>query len=299
MDEFVKDIKNQFKKANIVLRFIYANVAVYLLFALLGVAYMLFNRSVEGVFQYLAFPSSFMRFLTQPWSIITYMFMHAGFFHLLFNMLWLYWFGQIFLRFFSAVHLRGLYFLGGMCGGLLYMFFYNVFPYFSSMVESAILVGASASVLAIVMATAYREPNYPIRLFIFGSFPLKYLAIFMVVSDLLFMTSTNAGGHIAHIGGALAGFWFAASLPKGKDRTRWVNIVIDTIVHFFSTPFKLRKKKPKMKIHKGKRQMDYDYNEEQNKKTGEVDRILEKLKKSGYVSLTEEEKKSLFDASKK
>lgn len=299
MEDFITNIKNQFKKADTVLRFIYVNIAIFLLFALLSIILQLFNRSGDVLFQQLALPASFIRFIFQPWSIISYMFMHAGIIHLLFNMLWLYWFGQIFLHFFSAIHLRGLYFLGGIFGGFLYMVSYNIFPYFDPMIEVSTMVGASASVLAIVMATAYREPNYPIRLFLFGTLRLKYLAAFAIISDLLFITSANAGGHIAHLGGALAGLWFASSLSKGKDRTRWINSIINGIIRFFTTPFKKRKKKPKMKIYKGKRQQDYDYNTQKRQDSAEVDRILEKLKKSGYASLTEEEKKSLFDASKR
>ena len=134
------------------------------------------------------------------YQIFTYMFMHAGFLHILFNMLWLYWFGALFLYFFSGKHLRGLYIVGGICGGLLYMISYNVFPYFRPMTAYSTMVGASASVLAIVVATAYREPNYPVRLLFFGNVRLKYLALIVVLTDLLFITSSNAGGHIAHLG---------------------------------------------------------------------------------------------------
>lgn len=299
MENFIANIKEQFKRADTVLRFIYVNAAIFLILALIGVILQLFNRSGDILFQQLALPASFSRFLFQPWSIISYMFMHAGILHLLFNMLWLYWFGQIFLHFFSAIHLRGLYFLGGICGGLLYMVSYNIFPYFAPVIEVSTMVGASASVLAIVIATAYKEPNYPIRLFLLGTLRLKYLAAFAIISDLLFITSANAGGHIAHLGGALAGLWFASSLSKGKDRTRWINNVLNGIVRFFTSPLKKRAKKPKMKVYKGKRQQDYDYNAKKKQESAEVDRILEKLKKSGYASLTEEEKKSLFDASKK
>lgn len=155
------------------------------------------------------------------------MFMHAGFLHILFNMLWLYWFGSLFLYFFSGKHLRGLYVLGGICGGLFYMIAYNIFPYFSQTLPFSTLVGASASVLAIVAATAYREPNYRVQLFLFGAVRLKYLALIVIGTDLLFITSNNAGGHIAHLGGALAGLWFAASLSKGKDVTYWINWFLD------------------------------------------------------------------------
>ena len=104
---------------------------------------------------------------------------------------------------------------------------YNVFPLFSSQVTGATLVGASASVLAIVAATAYREPNYRVQLFLFGAVRLKYLALVVIGIDVLSITSSNAGGHIAHLGGALAGLWFAASLSKGKDVTYWINWFLD------------------------------------------------------------------------
>ena len=227
------------------------------------------------------------------------MFMHANFMHILFNMLWLYWFGSLFLYFFSGKHLRGLYILGGICGGLLYMVSYNVFPYFDSVIASSTLVGASASVLAIVVATAYREPNYRVQLLLFGAVRLKYLALIVVATDLLFITSSNAGGHIAHLGGALAGLWFAASLKKGTDITAWINKAIDAILALFER--KTWQRKPKMKVHYGNsnaaRQKDYDYNARKKAQSDEIDRILDKLKKSGYESLTTQEKKSLFDAS--
>ena len=226
--------------------------------------------------------------------------MHAGFLHILFNMLWLYWFGSLFLYFFSGKHLRGVYVLGGICGGLFYMAAYNIFPYFSEVLPHATLVGASASVLAIVAATAYREPNYRVQLFLFGAVRLKYLALIVIGRDLLFITSNNAGGHIAHLGGALAGLWFAASLSKGKDLTSGINWFIDGFASLFQK--KTWKRKPKMKVHYGSdtsREKDYDYNARKKAQSDEVDRILEKLKKSGYESLTTEEKKSLFDASKR
>lgn len=298
MGHIITDLKEAFRRGNVFIQLIYINIGVYVLTSLVGIILQLFNRSGAGIFDLLALPASFTRFLTQPWSIITYMFMHADFMHILFNMLWLYWFGSLFLYFFSGKHLRGLYLLGGICGGLLYMVSYNLFPYFRPVVEYSTMVGASASVLAIVIATAYREPNYQIRLFLFGSVRLKYLALIVVVTDLLFITSGNAGGHIAHLGGALAGLWFAASLSKGKDITAWINALLDAIASLFSK--KRWQREPKMKVHYGaNRQKDYTYNATKKEQSDEIDRILDKLKQSGYESLTSEEKKRLFDASKK
>lgn len=256
---------------------------------------MLFNVPYNPIASYLSLPASFGALMYQPWSLFTYMFMHAGILHLLFNMLWLYWFGRLFLNFYSSKHLRGLYVLGGLCGGLLYMISYNIFPYFEGSVEIATLVGASASVLAIVVATAVREPEFPVQFMFIGTVRLKYVALFMVLFDLLFMTSSNAGGHIAHLGGAAAGFWFAMGLAKGTDPTKWINIVLD----FFSRGFKMPKRKPKMKVHYGNRQQQYDYNARKKADEDEINRILEKLRKSGYGSLSEDEKKKLFDASRR
>jgi len=275
MGSFITDLKNSFNKGNIYIQFIYINVGVFIVTSLLGILWMLFNRNGAFVLQYLELPA---------W-------------HLLFNMLWLYWFGQMFLSLFSAKHFRGLYLLGGICGGLLYMIAYNVFPYFSDSLYYSYLLGASASVLAIVVATAVRAPEYRVNFMFIGTVRLKYVALFMVVTDLLFMTSGNAGGHIAHLGGAVAGWWFASGLSRGHDATSWINRCLDCFSEGLS--FRRQSKKPKMKVHYGDKAKDYDYNARKKQQSEEIDRILDKLKKSGYNSLTTEEKKSLFDASKK
>lgn len=172
---------------------------------------------------------------------------------------------------------------------------YNVFPYFENSREISTLVGASASVLAIVMATAVREPDYLVRFMLIGTVRLKYVALFMVLSDLLFMSAGNAGGHIAHLGGAAAGFWFSVGLSEGNDPTKWINDVMD----FFSGRLKMPKRKPRMNVHYGSRQQQYDYNARKKADEDEINRILEKLRKSGYGSLSENEKKKLFDASRR
>ena len=296
MATIITDLKEKFRRGTICLQLIYINVAVFLLVTVCGVFLQLFNLSLGEWLVWLQLPASFSRFIIQPWTLLTYMFMHAGIMHILFNMLWLYWFGRLFLQFFSAKHLRGVYLLGGICGGLLYMVSYNVFPYFQYMIEGSFLLGASASVLASVADTAYREPNYPIPLLFIGNIRLKYLALVVIGTDLLFLTSSNAGGHISHLGGALAGVWFAASLNKGTDITAWINRLLDGISGMFSR----RPRKPKMKVHYGSnRQKDYEYNARKKSQSDEIDRILDKLKKSGYESLTADEKKSLFDASKR
>ena len=146
MATIITDLKETFRRGNIYIQLIYINVAVFILTTLTEVMFQLFNRSIAGVFEWLELPASVLRFILQPWSLLTYMFMHAGFMHILFNMLWLYWFGALFLSFFSAKHLRGVYILGGICGGLLYMAAYNIFPYFRPMTDYSFMLGASASV---------------------------------------------------------------------------------------------------------------------------------------------------------
>ena len=294
-DRLFTDLKNNFFGRNIVGRLILINCVVFVFVELISVFLMLCNVPYNPIAEALSLHAWIPTFLMQPWSIITYMFMHGGLLHILFNMLWLYWFGNLFLNYFSSKHLRGLYILGGLCGGILYIISYNVFPYFELSRISAVMVGASASVLAIVVATAVREPEFPVQFMFIGSVRLKYVALFMVLFDLLFMTSSNAGGHIAHLGGAAAGFWFSMGLARGTDATKWINAVID----FFTNGFKLPKRKPKMKVHYGKHQQQYDYNERKKADEDEINRILEKLKKSGYGSLSEDEKKKLFDASRR
>ena len=297
MGSFITDLKNDFRRGSISQQFIYINIGIFVVTALVAIVGMLFNVGKSSWMEWLELPAWLPQFIKQPWSIVTYMFLHAGILHLLFNMLWLYSFGQLFLMFFSARHFRGLYFLGGFCGGLLYMVAYNFFPYFESYLYGSYLLGASASVLAIVIATAVRNPEYRVNLLLFGQVRLKYLALVMIITDLLFVTSNNAGGHIAHLGGALAGWWFAAGLRKGTDVTKWINGAIDWI----SGGFRIQRvsKKPKMEVHYGGRAKDYEYNARKKEQNEEVDRILDKLKKSGYQSLTTEEKKRLFDASKR
>ena len=297
MGNFISDLKNRFNRGNISLQFIYINVGVFVVTSLVSVFLLLFNWDAVSWLNYLELPAWIPQFGAQPWSIFTYMFMHVGVLHLLFNVLWLYWFGELFLSFFSARHFRGLYILGGLCGGLLYILAYNVFPYFEPYVYGSYLLGASASVLAIVVATAVRQPEFRVNLMLIGVVRLKYVALFMVVTDLLFVTSGNGGGHIAHLGGALAGWWFAWSLQNGHDITRWINQIFDWFSGGFK--FKTSSKQPKMKVERGGKHADYEYNARKKQQSEEIDRILDKLKKSGYASLTTEEKKQLFDASKR
>lgn len=291
MDAIFTNLKRTFQSGNILAKLIYINVGAFILIRLAGIVLLLFNVSGVPFLPYLQFPSSPELFLLRPWTIITYMFTHFDFLHILFNMLWLYWFGGLFLNFFSERQLGGLYILGGIAGALLFMLAYNIFPYFRHMAPYSLLMGASASVMAVVFAVSFYKKDLEIGLFLVGRIKLVYLALFTFLIDLLAITSNNAGGHIAHIGGALFGIWFAARIRRGKDLTAPVNRAIDWVVN-------LGKRKPKMKVTY-RRETDYEYNARKHRENVDLDAILDKLKRSGYESLTAEEKKRLFDASRK
>ena len=292
MDGIFTNLKRTFQSGNILSKLIYINVGLFILIRLASVLFMLFN--VQGVpfLQYLQLPASPELLLFRPWTLFTYMFTHFDFLHILFNMLWLYWFGGLFLNFFSERQLGGLYILGGLAGAVLFVLAYNIFPYFQTVASFSYLMGASASVMAIVFAVSFYRKDLEINLFLIGRIKLIYLAIFTLVIDLLAMTSDNAGGHIAHIGGALFGMWFASRIRNGKDLTAPMNRLIDWFVN-------LGKRKPKMRVTYKRSETDYEYNARKHQESVDLDTILDKLKRSGYESLSAEEKKRLFDASKK
>lgn len=292
MDGIFTNLKRTFRAGNILAKLIYINVGLFIIIRLSGIVFMLFNVPGIPYLPYLQMPSSPELFLLRPWTIITYMFTHFDFLHILFNMLWLYWFGGLFLSFFSERQLGGLYLLGGIAGGILFIAAYNIFPYFKAMAPYSYLMGASASVMAIVFAVSFYKKDLEITLFLIGRIKLIYLALFTFVIDLLAITSENAGGHIAHIGGALFGIWFAARIQQGKDLTAPMNRVVDWFVNLF-------KPKPKMRVTHRRPETDYEYNARKHRENADLDAILDKLKRSGYESLSTEEKRKLFDASKK
>lgn len=292
MGNFISNIEAFFKSKSLLSRLITINIAVFIVVRLMYVIGTLFNANI-GLLTYLEVPSSFEQLLFRPWTLITYMFTHFDFFHILFNMLWLYWFGNIFLIFFNSKQLSGLYILGGIAGALLFILSYNIFPYFRTAASSSYLIGASASVMAIVFAGSFYKPEFHVNLLILGKIKIIYLAIITLIIDILAITSTNAGGHIAHIGGALIGIGFAQGMKSGKDITSGLNFLIDKFFNLF------KKRTPQMRVKHKRAETDYEYNGRKNEENKEIDQILDKIKKSGYNSLTKEEKNKLFNASKK
>lgn len=304
----VRTIENLWKRfcnENIVGKYIYVNVAVYLTMALIGVVATLFDalNPVNEIFRWVELPADVMQLLCRPWSIVTYMFVHGSFTHILWNMFALYGFGRIFQEFYSTRHFVGIYFLGGIAGGLFFVAAYNIFPHFENVVQHSYLVGASAAVLAIVSAVAVRSPNYVVNLMLLGQMRLKTLAIITVAVSVLLLASENAGGNFAHLGGAMAGWLFAVRLNRGQDITTIINNLGDFALKMFDKLKKMftRPKRAGMSFTRGgaKHSADHEYNARKKENEAAINHILEKIKKSGYSALSDEEKKRLFDASDK
>jgi len=288
-----ENIKQTFRQGNILVKLIYINVAVFVLFHLTIISLKLFNVSGEFLLQYLAVPANVTQLLYRIWTPLTYMFMHERFFHLFFNMLCLYWFGKMFLMYFSEKQLVGIYFIGGFLAAVFYIVAYNVFPYYNSLIYTSLLIGASGSVMAIIVATAVKSPNSEMRLLLIGAVKLKYIAIAIVLISLFGITSKNGGGELAHLGGALIGYLFAVLLNKGRDMTKWLNRLIDSLVSLFR-PKKMKVSKKSAHYNRPK-MSDSDYNKNKAERMAEIDHILDKIKSSGYESLNAEEKRKLFE----
>jgi len=211
-------------------------------------------------------------------------------------MIALFWFGKLFFISFSEKQLIGLYVVGGLFSAFFYMLAFNVFPYFEPVVGYTVLMGASGSIMAIIVATAIQMPDMQLRLLFIGDIKLKYIAILSVLISFFGITSDNAGGEIAHLGGALCGYLFVVSLRQGKDITNWVSKILNFFVEIFSP----RKPKLKTSVNKGFRKMsDAEFNVNKAQKIADIDKILDKIKTSGYESLTSEEKKRLFEQGKR
>jgi len=301
------EIKNSFRRGTILTKLIYINLTVFLAVNIGYVFYALFNTLgdstgdlryyfMENWISYLMVPASLSELILKPWTLATYMFLHFSFLHILFNLLWLYVFGRIFLQYLTEKQLLSTYILGGLSGAFLFILSYNVFPGLRSAVNVAEMLGASAGVMAVAMAISFYTPNYSIYLPFIGPVKLKYIAIFFIVTDILQIASYNAGGHIAHLGGVIYAYFFILQLQRGKDVGHGFNRLIDNIVTLFSG----RRRRMKVTYKKSVKDMTgMEYNRRQAKTQAEIDRILDKIAKSGYDSLTKKEKETLFKMSGK
>ena len=228
------EIKKSFKSGNALIKLLYINIAVFLAVKIIGVIFFLLSIDPSfSLVNWLGVPADLNNLIFKPWTIFTYMFLHQEFLHILFNMLWLYWFGLIFLRYFNDKKLISVYIVGGLAGAALYILSFNIFPVFNQVIQMSYALGASASVIAIVIATSVYAPNHTINLMFFGPVKLKYIAIVTIVIDILSIASSNAGGHIAHLGGALFGYLYISQLRKGKNITKGFDRFMDKVFIFF------------------------------------------------------------------
>lgn len=281
----------QFKTANVLVKLIVINVAAFLLVRL-GSFFL--SMSPYYFSRWFVLSDDLDILLMRPWTLVSYGFLHFDFFHILFNMVWLYWFGKIALTLFTGKRVLTVYLLGALFGGLLFVLSYNLFPVFEQ--NRGLLIGASGAVTAIMVFIATYTPNTEVRIFTF-TIKLWHIALFLFLLDLIRIPSSgNAGGLMAHVGGGIFGYVYAVQLAKGKDIGKWFENFMDWIVNFF----KPGSKKPFKTVHRAKQSTTKqsattDSKTEHQKK---IDLILDKIGKSGYESLTKAEKDFLFKAGK-
>jgi len=294
-NSILDDLKNIFRQNNIINQIILVNVGVFVLVGIINVISWMIGLNSFDLSYWLSIPASLPALLLKPWTLITYMFLHVGFFHILFNMLWFYWFAQILVNFLGMRKILPIYIYGGLFGAALYIIAYNIFPVFQNVLPAATMMGASAGVLAIVVAAATLSPDFTIHLMFIGPVKIKYIALFSIILDLIQIPHGNAGGHIAHLGGALFGFLFIKQLQAGNDWSKPFNNFMDAFVD----AFKPRSKSPKMTYTKTASTAPKKTSKSNQTDQAKIDAILDKISASGYDSLTATEKEMLFKHSKK
>ncbi|WP_026956416.1 rhomboid family protein [Algoriphagus vanfongensis] len=307
---FWDNLKNAFTQTNNSLyKLIAINILVWLVLLVARVFMTIggFGDVYSSLISYLMMPAALPKLAMQPWSIFTYMFLHEGFLHILFNMLFLFWFGQLIHQYLGSRKLTNLYILGGLAGALFYMLIYNLAPYFSDSVHSSMMLGASAGVFAIVVGAATLTPNTTFFLMFLGPVKIKYIAIFYVLLSFANSAGANAGGELAHLGGALLGYFYITQLRRGVD----LGVPVQKVGIFFEDLFKRNPSKVKVSYRKAKTKSGGGFSSftksAETKKTTigddasqeEIDRILDKIADRGYEALTKDEKRKLFEFSKK
>ena len=297
MNTILDDFKNAFRRGdNGVVQLILINLIVYLTINFVWVVSVVTEHDDAfnlALLRQLALPAPLLAFFYKPWTLLTYFVTHEGFWHILWNMLFLYWFGNLIKEYLGNQRFINLYVLGGLAGGVLYLVIFNVFPYFVGRQPGLGLIGASASVQAVMVAAATLIPNHTFNLLLIGPVRIVYIAAFYVVASFFGIAGTNAGGNLAHLGGALIGFLFIRQLQAGRDLGRPLTRATEALQRLFQ-------RKPHLRVtHTGtpratpRRRPAGPARPDQ----AEIDAILDKISKSGYDSLTKEEKQKLFSAS--
>jgi membrane associated rhomboid family serine protease len=292
----LEEIKSSYRQGSVLHKLIYINVAVFLALHIGVIILVLANtidrtQSINEILKFLAVPSDLATLSRKPWTVVTYMFTHGYLWHIVFNLMVLYWFGRFFIEEFGVKKILGVYVLGGLAGALLFVGFYNIFPFFEDVREQSIATGASASVMAIVIAVATLVPNRQMHLILIGPVKIIYVALVLFITSTVLDFTDDTGGKIAHIGGAAIGFFFANYYRKGHDMTKGFDRFMDYLAGLF-------KSNKKMKVTYKRPADDYQYNKQKKQEQEEIDEILDKISKGGYDSLTRTEKEKLFNMKK-
>ncbi|MFT5570162.1 MAG: membrane associated rhomboid family serine protease [Cyclobacteriaceae bacterium] len=301
-NSILDDFRNAWNRPNnAVIQIILINGIVFL--ALIFLKVILVLSGGEGIYRAiltrLMLPADIGTFIFQPWTIFTYFFTHEGLFHILFNMMVLYWFGKLITEFLGSNKVISLYVLGGISGGLFYMLVYNVLPIFQDQVNTSLMLGASAGVYAIVVGAATFMPNYTFFLLLIGPVKIKYIAFFYIALSFASTVGANAGGNFAHLAGAAIGFVFIKQLQSGNDIGAWVIQLMNYFKSFFVRDSKIKVTHRSEKKSKNKRTVKVAQSSGPSADQDEIDAILDKISQSGYDSLSKEEKQKLFNASNK
>ncbi len=246
----------------------------------------------------LAIPAPFMDFIQKPWTVFAYAFVHdlSSIWHILFNMLALYWFGKLFVEYLGSDKLIAVYVLGALAGAFFYLLVYNTIPFYQDRIPELGMVGASAAVYAVLVAAATLLPDYTFFLLLFGAVRIKYIALIYIVISFLGSVGLNAGGNIAHLGGALIGYIYIKQLQAGVNWGGWITATLGWFNGLFVPTSKVKVTYRKTETRSGQPAAT---SKASKASQDEIDAILDKISDRGYESLSKEEKEKLFNASKK
>ncbi len=310
-NSILEELKYQFRYGGVLTQLVLVNVAVWVVLIILGIVSNVFLAGDPNIYapvkSFISVPSGLKTLATRFWTPFTYMFVHEGALHILFNMLWLWWFGRIFTVFLDVKKILPIYLMGGLAGAFVFVLLYNTLPVFKGV--DLPMIGASASVMAVVFATVALSPDYSIRLLFFGDVRIKYIALVMILFDLLAISNlSNTGGHFAHLGGAAMGFFLMRQLQNGNDWISPVNNFFDRITgNRNPKPRVVYRRRESVKAEakgfqetvianiKRKQKASLDPNNmTMEEKREKVDEILDKIKEKGYDNLSKEEREFLF-----
>ncbi|MEM9546959.1 MAG: rhomboid family intramembrane serine protease [Bacteroidota bacterium] len=291
------DIKHSFRSGNMITRLIMINVAVFVVTALINAFAPTFYNGT--LIHWIAVPGNPIGLLFKPWTIITYMFVHSGLWHIFWNMVIMYWFGRIVGDMIGDKHILPIYLIGGLAGAAAYIVSY----YFLIGQVGTYMVGASAAIMALVIIAGRINPEKQLNLLLIGPVRIKYVILAFIVMDLVFIgKNSNTGGHIAHIGGMVMGWFYYNQIGQPNDLEKRINGIVDWMAQLFQSNPSPRRKSPlkvKYKSDKIKTMHDFRSSSSSDSLQQEVDKILEKIKRDGYDSLSDAEKETLYQASKK